>query len=267
MENIELTINETLVWYDIPQLFTATDANENDYICLVYDTTKEGNLLALGSLVSSEVKQMFLDGKFELGNIFKTADADKRVFDIVVDDIVNAKHRTTPVEDFMLPNGEYYYEPQKICTVKNQVIMTQEEKELVIKEFCARLPYGLKLNFYSKATNENYVCTLLGIEPDNEKPIIAKTEDGAFTFTQDHVKPYLRSMSSMTEEELKEFAYTILQQPDLDAVHNWQTLSIDLKELSIVLDWLNKKMFDYRGLIPMGLALEAPEDMYNTKIE
>ena len=65
------------------------------------------------------------------------------------------------------------------------------------------------------------------------------------------------------EEELKEFSYTILQQPDLDAVRNWQTISIDLKELSKVLDWLNKKMFDYRGLISIGLAIEAPEGMYN----
>lgn len=69
-------------------------------------------------------------------------------------------------------------------------------------------------------------------------------------------------MSSMTEEELKEFSYTILQQPDLDAVRNWQTLSIDLKELTKVLDWLNKKHFDYNDLIEKGLALEALKDMY-----
>ena len=278
MENIELTINETLVWYDIPQLFTATDANENDYICLVYDTTKEGNLLALGSLVSSEVKQMFLDGKFELGNIFKTADADKRVFDIVVDDIVNAKHRTTPVEDFMLPNGEYYYESQKICTVKNQAIMTQEEKKLVIKEFCARLPYGLKLNFYSKATNENYVCTLLGIEPDNEKPIIAKTEDGAFTFTQDHVKPYLRPVSSMTETEKNELRsllwfgypsddYDIYSHRGIEIKNclydNEDKSEYDFEDFELLEEFLFKNHFDFRGLIEKGLALAAPEGMYN----
>jgi hypothetical protein len=130
--------------------------------------------------------------------------------------------------------------------------MTQEEKELVIKEFCARLPYGLKLNFYSKATNENYVCTLLGIEPDNEKPIIAKTEDGAFTFTQDHVKPYLRPMSSMTEEEKK----------TLNNILEYQYCSDDSCMCEST-DWLNAHHFDYRGLIEKGLALPAKENMYN----
>ena len=66
------------------------------------------------------------------------------------------------------------------------------------------------------------------------------------------IKPYLRPMSSMTEEEKNE--------------HFGRTMTIDIVETSQqVIDWLLKHHFDYRGLIPMGLALEAPEGMYKTK--
>lgn len=63
------------------------------------------------------------------------------------------------------------------------------------------------------------------------------------------IKPYLRSMSSMTEEEEKQFQ------------------DVNLYELPYMvegLDWLNAHHFDYRGLIEKGLALEAPEGMYNS---
>lgn len=68
------------------------------------------------------------------------------------------------------------------------------------------------------------------------------------SFRIESIKPYLRPMSSMTEEEYDE----------LCELANSKFIG-DSKEI----DWLNKKMFDYRGLIPMGLALEAPEEMYN----
>lgn len=136
-----------------------------------------------------------------------------------------------------------------------------QEKELLLKkeDLCARLPYGVKVR-----------GVFLNYNKDKDKILYEECDrelDYRDLNRYESLKPYLRPISSMTEEELKEFAYTILQQPDLDAVRNWQTLSIDLEELSKVSDWLNKKMFDYRDLIPKGLALEAPEGMYNTKIK
>ena len=68
----------------------------------------------------------------------------------------------------------------------------------------------------------------------------------------DGTKVYLRPMSSMTEEEDKEFQ-EIKQSYHFD------------EDSYILLDWLNKHHFDYRGLIEKGLAIEAPEDMYKTK--
>lgn len=133
--------------------------------------------------------------------------------------------------------------------------MTNEENQLLIKVFCESLPYGLKLDFYSHATNEHIVCTLLGIEPDNEKPVIAKTDNGAFRFTQNHVKPFLRPMSSMSDDEkMKLITLTHLNKDDNGNPYREMTIQS--------LDYLISNYFDYRGLIPMGLAFPAPEGMY-----
>lgn len=110
MEKQQLSIIEMLVWYDIPQLFTAVDMYGNDYICLVYDIVKDGDILAIGSKVSEEEKQSFINGESELGNLIKTDYANNRVFDIVICGNIYAERRTDPIEERMLPNGEYYYE-------------------------------------------------------------------------------------------------------------------------------------------------------------
>lgn len=117
--------------------------------------------------------------------------------------------------------------------------MTQEEKQLLLQDLCARLPYGI---FVKDGRN--------------------KLDDDPVIYTADYhpcindCKPFLRPMSSMTEEEKKEFQEYVFESNEIGDI-----VTLDAS------DWLNKKMFDYRGLIPMGLALEAPEDMYNTKTE
>jgi hypothetical protein len=70
--------------------------------------------------------------------------------------------------------------------------------------------------------------------------------------------PYLRPMSSMTEEErLKYCETTDWRYVDDDHYEHFETLE--------TFDWLLANHFDFRGLIPMGLALEAPEDIYKEK--
>jgi len=112
----------------------------------------------------------------------------------------------------------------------------------------------MKLNFYSHASNENVLCTLLGIEPESDKPIIAKTDNGAFTFIQDHVKPCLRSLSTMTQKEKKVY----------DEISHHLCGEITAKTM---IHFLNAHHLDYNNLIEKGLALEAPEGMYKTKTE
>ena len=132
--------------------------------------------------------------------------------------------------------------------------MTQEEKELLRRDFCARLPYGVKI-----ATRQYKYCDILtpkGIVGDrcyfNDNP----RYDGDCPI--DEFKPYLRPLSSMTEEERDE--YFDFRNQELQRV----AFAEVGRESAIVeiSDWLNKKMFDCRGLIEKGLALEAPEGMY-----
>ena len=110
--------------------------------------------------------------------------------------------------------------------------MTQEDKQLLLKDLCARLPYGVK--FQGEDSN---VYTL-----DSANYFALQVEGVVF-------KPYLRPMSSMTEEEKSEYFNS----------YNWEYF-----EKGTPFDWLNAHHFDYRGLIEKGLALEAPEDMYKT---
>ena len=118
-------------------------------------------------------------------------------------------------------------------------------RALLFKDLCGRLPYGTKVNAANK-----YISTISSINIGITTLILLK--DVSPVFGIDYVKPYLRPMSSMTEEEEKEFQEI--------------KLSYHFDEDSyILLDWLNKKGFDYRGLIPMGLALEATKGMYNVK--
>ena len=130
--------------------------------------------------------------------------------------------------------------------------MTKEEKELLLKDLCARLPYGVKLEFYASATKQTYVCTLLGLEPEEEEPIIAKTENGCFYMLAGNVKPYLFPLSSMSEEQQKEFDQLI--ELELKAIND-EIAHTQVTTFEV--DFYNKNHFDYRGLIEKGLAIDA----------
>ena len=122
--------------------------------------------------------------------------------------------------------------------------MTQEEKSLLLKDLCARLPYKVKVCLYEKET-----CILLGI--DGYEVYLDVDSD---SFHIESIKPYLRPISSMTEEEKKE----LRDKNILIAISTSGTVETTIDGF----DWLNKNMFDYRGLILKGLAIEAPEGMY-----
>ena len=128
--------------------------------------------------------------------------------------------------------------------------MTQEEKELLLKDLSARLPYGVictdNRHGASKVTEVDIVSEVIYLFDVDEYVEIK------------NCKPYLRPMSSMTEEEKKEFC-KIEGRLNFPCKHIKLTFSVD------EFDWLNAHHFDYRGLIEKGLALEAPEDMYNIK--
>lgn len=140
--------------------------------------------------------------------------------------------------------------------------MTPEEKKLLLKDLCARLPYGVIVN-YKEGEYDFHKWTIETLDaPAYSKSgsMIDTDHDGWIGYTYyegtgmssgsrplhlDKMLPYLRLMISMTEEE--EIYYNTI----------YTTLKFYEKE-----DWLNAHHFDYRGLIPMGLAIEAPTNLY-----
>ena len=148
--------------------------------------------------------------------------------------------------------------------------MTQEERNLLIKDLCGRLPYGVivKKEYSFVFTN--------GTISKSKKIERLDLEDIDYLISGDNcvdvLKPYLRPMSSMTEEEKKE--YIEYAGYEIEESVNGRHYEYYLKDFcgtpndpsvnADSVDWLNREMFDYRGLIPKGLANEAPEGMYNS---
>ena len=129
--------------------------------------------------------------------------------------------------------------------------MTQEQKQLLLKDLCARLPYNVVIRCTDNDTD--YKCFLT---TDILNELLHNIEYYDY-------KPYLRTMSSMTEEEKKEFD-SLMNKVEERCINAYGIggYTLAFTELN---DWLNKNMFDYCGLIEKGLALEAPEGMYKTK--
>ena len=113
--------------------------------------------------------------------------------------------------------------------------MKKEDKELLIKDLCARLPYGVYVNYKNVENKEGIIM----LNPYNIQHI--------YSGWWKKYKPYLRTMSSMTEEEKREYSLT-------------KTLSIVDYPTLESFDWLNKNHFDYRGLIEKGLAIEVTKE-------
>lgn len=112
--------------------------------------------------------------------------------------------------------------------------MEQKDKELLLKDLCGRLPYGVKVLHIP--TNE--ITTLEVISND--------VIDGDIHDLIENFRPYLYSMSDITEKQEKEFLNTC----NSYWKYYWTADTID---------WFNKNHIDYRGLIPAGLAINAAE--------
>ena len=131
--------------------------------------------------------------------------------------------------------------------------MTQKDKELLMKDLCARLPYGVKVEsvFINPDTKEHKSC---GIEVFDATSILM-IRDGLGEF-----KPYLFPLSSMTEEQYKYISYNF-GRDGLDYIKygtcDFHSSTLNIEDIYELVDWLNKNHFDYRGLIEKGLALDA----------
>ena len=121
--------------------------------------------------------------------------------------------------------------------------MTQEEKELLLKDLCCRLPYGVKVQ-------TTYINPQTKERKDIGTDVLSTVEISMLIDGYEEHKPYLFPLTSMSDEQkviYGDLCYAI--------IHSlaWDTQAA-LNELN---DWLNKNHFDYNNLIPMDLANDA----------
>lgn len=131
--------------------------------------------------------------------------------------------------------------------------MTQEDKELLLKDLCARWLYGTIVSVTDGTIKYDAYIESVSYKNIQVSPV-SDSNFTAYTFYKiSEIKPYLRPVSSMTEEEYVEYSklWNLQDEFPTDA---------DIRFKIDVFDWLNKHYFDYRGLIKKGLAIEVTEE-------
>lgn len=135
--------------------------------------------------------------------------------------------------------------------------MTQEEQSLLLKDLSARLSDGIICQVDDGAAGLNDGKL---VEIDISKGLVRFDADYYWDAYIDDVKPYLRPMSSMTEEEEYEYHQHKNNNLEIFNQEHHEIIKATALVFSNAIDWLNSHHFDYRGLIPMGLAIEVTEE-------
>lgn len=147
--------------------------------------------------------------------------------------------------------------------------MTQVEKEILLKDLCSRLPYKVKVQDTYYKSLEPAPIWLLDLHAQSVRMF---ADEGYQRI--EYIKPYLFPLSSMTEEQKKELLELTGYEERCEESYGFDSCGVYINivgeydyedgQESIILypddkgiDWCNKNHFDYRGLIPMGLAIDA----------
>ena len=132
--------------------------------------------------------------------------------------------------------------------------MTEKEKDLLIGDLCARLPYEVKVQYKDDIFTIDYISGIY-------EEIKLDTPD-RYTIDISEVKPYLFPMSSMTKEQLFE-VQEILGKNEIEIgdgflhIIDSERNTITYLEILALLEWFYKNHFDVNNLIHMGLAIDA----------
>ena len=127
--------------------------------------------------------------------------------------------------------------------------MTKEDREILVRDLCARLPYNTVIS----VTNDDRNTIQYLVEED------IKDLRSTILYSGNTYKPYLFPLSSMTEEQQKEYEKMLLFTRIIFS-SSWDFSKTFDDEYVIpywFVDFCNKHHLDYRGLIPKGLALDA----------
>lgn len=123
--------------------------------------------------------------------------------------------------------------------------MTQEDKDLLLKDLCARLPYFTKVQIKNEIVVLNSIC-------DDDGYHFNFIGDDMEGVNIEEIKPYLFPLSSMTEEQKEEFNSYFASVP-----YYGDNIHIPYYFVESLIDFYNKHHLDWRGLIPKGLANDA----------
>ena len=146
--------------------------------------------------------------------------------------------------------------------------MNKEDKELLLKYLCMALPYGVMC--FASDYEYGDIGKLWCVEPfeDLDPPITIQYPKGnTITKFCSEIKPYLRPMLSMTEEE-KEEMHNLLS-PEGTAIYENNGIALPINHygeyvayefMNRIIQYLLKNHFDFMGLIPNGIAIEVTEN-------
>ena len=128
--------------------------------------------------------------------------------------------------------------------------MTQEDKDLLLKDLCARLPYGIKASYYGAEEECETWDEIECVTRDGYVDI------GQYSLPIECIKPYLFPLSSMTEEQKQYIKNRFCYDWDGEPYDLWK-YQIEIEDTDELIDWFNKNHFDYRRFIEQSLALDA----------
>lgn len=148
--------------------------------------------------------------------------------------------------------------------------MTKDEKDLLLKDISARLPYGAKayVRHYSKLDRKWYegIYTIKSAYPHTNEIYVASetgSVDVLLGYADFEIKPYLFPLSSMTEEQWMDTPYANLNKFTFDSFKcgcstlAFETYEVNLNYVVEFINWCYKNHFDIYGLIPKGLAIDC----------
>lgn len=163
----------------------------------------------------------------------------------------------------------------KILETFNLLMTDKDVKRLFDADISARIPYRLHCcvyNFDREVWEEDDILYSYDLGGNCQTLKILNERGACLMYYQ--IRPYLRPMSSMTDEEKKEccsifnnnmYQFEVDKYGDVESTEptfEKECLYYDAELMAEWLEWLNAHHFDYRWLINKGLALEAPEGMY-----
>ena len=156
--------------------------------------------------------------------------------------------------------------------------MTEGDKKILLKDLCGRLPYGVYIYhpFYDNDNPQRLDTIFAGVFCGEQLYLNSAIQCCGDDFDEPfhdilECKPYLRPMCDMTDEEIKELykiepSAIVYGAPEIETIRivdDINQLGIEMDKMNNVIDYLNSIHIDHRGLIKKGLALPAPEGMYD----